>query len=387
MDSLIAQANAPITVTPIPFKLIKMKQISSDYRVFDLLIDSDIRFSLYKLPQETSIRLIIQETDKDFILDNIDDINEDGFIIAPFKSSASNPIIRIKPEIVLDGEKAIFDYLKTIKLKTSTSRRIALEPHNNTTKEEYTSVYNKFHAKLLDQSFQKVVLSRIYKKNRPNTFSAGIAFREACKRYPNEYVYLCHTPLSSTWLGATPELLLSQKDQEWKTVALAGTRQELSKPTTWDTKNQQEQAIVAEYIDKLLADHNCVLTKSDTTTAHTGKLEHLKTEFTFTPQNTSIKLGSILSSLHPTPAVCGMPKALTYDFIVNNEGHNRRYYSGFLGEISKHSAQIFVNLRCMNIQPDNLFLYAGSGLLPTSSVDMEWNETELKLEVMKAIID
>lgn len=58
-------------------------------------------------------------------------------------------------------------------------------------------------------------------------------------------IYLCHTPASGTWLGSTPEILLSGHGKEWHTVALAGTMpmQNEVMPTDWDRKNREEQAM------------------------------------------------------------------------------------------------------------------------------------------------
>ena len=50
----------------------------------------------------------------------------------------------------------------------------------------------------------------------------------------------------------------------------------------------------------------------------------------------------IILALHPTSAVCGLPKQEAKEFILQNEGYNREYYSGFLGELNID----FVTFRC-----------------------------------------
>ena len=89
----------------------------------------------------------------------------------------------------------------------------------------------------------------------------------------------------------------------------------------------------------------------------------------------------MLKELHPTPAVCGLPKAEAYAFIPENEGYERRYYSGFIGWLDPEGATaISVNLRCMEIRSNEAKLYAGGGILASSEVQMEWEETEEKLK-------
>ena len=67
---------------------------------------------------------------------------------------------------------------------------------------------------------------------------------------------------------------------------------------------------------------------------------------------------------------------------------DRLYYSGFLGLLNtQEETDIYVNLRCMHIEKKSLTLFAGSGLLASSSMEEEWEETGHKLEVMLHIME
>lgn len=59
-----------------------------------------------------------------------------------------------------------------------------------------------------------------------------------------------------------------------------------------------------------------------------GNIVHLRSDFSFVLRNGEC-IGNLINDLHPTPAVCGLPKAETYGFIVKNEHGDRNYYSGF----------------------------------------------------------
>ena len=118
-----------------------------------------------------------------------------------------------------------------------------------------------------------------------------------------------------------------------------------------------------------------------------GELAHLKSDFCF-PLPNNKKLGDLLKRLHPTPAVCGLPKEKAYRFIQENEGYDRQYYSGFIGWLEPEGkSDLYVNLRCMNILSDRLVLYAGSGLLPSSEPESEWQETEAKMQTMRRLLN
>jgi isochorismate synthase len=97
--------------------------------------------------------------------------------------------------------------------------------------------------------------------------------------------------------------------------------------------------------------------------------------------------------LHPTPAVGGFPKLNAINFINENEGYNREYYSGYLGEINYNdnfATDLYVNLRCMQIQKNNdnfqAHLYTGCGITKDSIPEKEWFETVNKAMTLKNVL-
>ena len=120
-------------------------------------------------------------------------------------------------------------------------------------------------------------------------------------------------------------------------------------------------------------------------TVRAANLVHLRSDFTFKLADNN-KIGDLLQALHPTPAVCGLPKREAFKFIVKNEHTPRRYYSGFMGPVAQEDTHLYVSLRCMNIDGDVCHLYAGGGLLKDSVEEQEWLETEAKMETMKKLL-
>jgi len=127
---------------------------------------------------------------------------------------------------------------------------------------------------------------------------------------------------------------------------------------------------------------------------------HLRSDFTFR-LNDDECVGDVLQLLHPTPAVCGLPKQEAYDFILRNEHTPRLYYSGFMGPLNlksqtsnlksqtsnlKSESHLYVSLRCMQITDTQYRLYAGGGLLKDSIEEQEWMETEAKMETMRRVL-
>ena len=201
-------------------------------------------------------------------------------------------------------------------------------------------------------------------------------------------ISLCHTPSTGTWIGSTPEIILSGHEKDWHTVALAGTMpmQGEVMPTEWSKKNKEEQAFVGEYIRKAVKKFGTKLTEKGPYTARAGQLVHLKTDFHFCLKDTN-HLGNVLQELHPTPAVCGLPKEEACQFILDTESHDRLFYSGLIGWLDPEGdTALYVNLRCMHIEGKTATLYAGGGILPESTADAEWEETQQKMNTMRNIL-
>ena len=169
-------------------------------------------------------------------------------------------------------------------------------------------------------------------------------------------------------------------------MALAGTMKYEGEDMKWSAKNQEEQRLVADYIRTCLQPFTSELTETEPYTARAAHLVHLRTDFTFRLKE-SQQLGSFLSTLHPTPAVCGIPKEDARSFINQNEHGEREYYSGFSGFLGdKGEAKLYVTLRCMHFSRKTCRLYAGGGLLKESTEENEWQETEAKLDTMRQLL-
>jgi len=167
---------------------------------------------------------------------------------------------------------------------------------------------------------------------------------------------------------------------------LAGTQ--VYKGTTdvvWQEKELQEQQFVTDFIINNLEKVTKNLQKSTVKTVKAGNLVHLKTVITGNLEQQELK--NIINVLHPTPAVCGLPKEQAKAFILANENYKRGYYTGFLGELNINtSTSLFVNLRCMNIDKNKATIYVGGGITKDSNPEKEYEETVAKSKTMKRVL-
>ena len=170
-------------------------------------------------------------------------------------------------------------------------------------------------------------------------------------------------------------------------MSLAGTRKAGSRGE-WGSKEKAEQAIVSRYIEDLLIKHKVEgLQITETFTMKAGAMEHLCTGFNFVIADDGT-MAQIINDLHPTPAVCGIPKEKALQLIKKYENHHREYYAGFLGPVNlKGKTDLFVNLRCMKITPTQMILFTGGGITKDSVPEREWEETELKAQTLLDVLE
>lgn len=202
--------------------------------------------------------------------------------------------------------------------------------------------------------------------------------------YPQAFCYLISSEKFGTWIGATPELLMNQEGMRCKTVALAGTHGE-NEQHDWTPKEREEHQFVVDAIHEVLENNACVEIEMDGPYEHqAGPVVHLKTDFQ--ALLTKPNAWKIAQDLHPTPAVCGTPRANALTAIQSREMHERELYSGYIGWFEEGNTRLFVNLRCAQLFEQQAFLYVGGGFTVDSIPDLEWDETEKKAETLLRIM-
>ncbi|HFC00905.1 MAG TPA: isochorismate synthase, partial [Phaeodactylibacter sp.] len=233
------------------------------------------------------------------------------------------------------------------------------------------------------------IYSRIKKTNLPDHFDVFDFFEKIKNAYPRAMVYLVHLPDGGLWLGASPEKLLKYKNGIGETVALAGTQKLLDKNNidnlTWGAKEIEEHRMVADYISQKIKKHHLPITQqSRPYSSQAGAVAHLKQRFEF--EITKKQLPDFIQDLHPTPAICGLPKEKALDLIYATEPHARQYYAGYLGMVEKDAVDFYVNLRCMKINNNKATLFVGGGITADSDPKKEWEETELKAKTLLNVV-
>jgi len=246
------------------------------------------------------------------------------------------------------------------------------------TQEEYSKSLQQVIGVIKENNLPKLVYSRrkIFTDFKSIDFKES--FKNLCSSYPNAFRYIFNDG-QNAWMGAFSEVLgkFNKITHEFETMALAGT---LPVSEEWSEKEIEEQKPVTTYIQGILGNYSNQIQQSETYDHISGNIKHLRTDF-----KTHIRpedLDPLIQDLHPTPAVCGIPKDFCNENIRKYEKFPREFYAGYIKVETEDSILYFVNLRCARLYRDRVHVFVGGGITAQSNPEKEWVETELKSEAI-----
>ena len=342
-------------------------------------------------------------------------LQEPRFVFSPFLSDDRHPTLCIRADLHLtaagltarrelwNGQRRQWEeFLATYQARRASATHTQpawygpsdRSPSHCSTYVEYCDLVRRAIDFIEASGLEKVVVSRTAEVALPAGFDPVTIFQRLCWRYPDAFVSLVALPGVGTWIGASPELLLNVDQHSLSTMALAGTQ---ARPAglslsalRWSPKELAEQALVSAYIRQFFKQAGvAALQETGPETVAAGNVAHLQSSFHVKlPRNQRMALANrVLHELHPTSAVCGMPKDKALAFILQQECYDRSFYSGYLGPLHiDGQSSLYVNLRCMQLRQTTANLYVGGGVTDDSQPEAEWRETELKAETLLAAL-
>lgn len=347
-------------------------------------LDQDLPFVAYRKPGEEKVFAWLQHTDDIFIKKSY---TESGFVFAPFDTTEK--VVFFSENNCDFISKILVD--EDLKISSIDLGDVFYNSKNQKFKHNHIALIEQGVNAIHSGSVEKVVLSRKEVCEVEKGLDCILIYKRLLHLYKNAFVYVWFHPKVGIWIGATPEQLVRCEYNEISTMALAGTLAYDPKvKPNWTPKEMKEQQIVTDFIVDQLREIVSDIKVSEVYTARAGNLQHLKTDITAgLAKGKSIK--DIIHKLHPTPAVCGLPMREAKAFIDKEEGYSRKYYTGFLGEVNidkEHfiGSDIYVNLRCMELEKNKAIIYVGGGITKDSDPVKEWEETVRKTMTMKKVL-
>lgn len=238
----------------------------------------------------------------------------------------------------------------------------------------------------------KVVLARTLDVTTESRLDPIEVVRHLWTGNGGSHVFYFEPEAGCALLGAAPETITTVSGGRFHATAVAGT---VARGETVSEQQRFAERLLAS--EKEGVEHRIAL---DDMVARLGpladeihaqpephvltlaRLQHLETEIRARlPEGTSAL--TVLDALHPTPAVCGLPRDAAFEFLEKEEPFERGWYAGPVGWFDLDGNGVFVPaLRCAVVRDLNWRLFAGAGIVKGSDPGLEWDETSIKFEPM-----
>lgn len=373
---------------------LKSKLVSnhSDYEKFNLPIFlTAVKFPIKRDSEEWS-----DFNDIDFIVPKIILFQHSGtcFIIANFFSESFsrhenfNEFLERETELIYNLES---------RLQESNSKSTILKDINGSN--DFELWKNKIELvveEIKHEKIDKVVIARRVENEISTSINWQKTFDDLNINYPTCTNFLYKSG-NSIFFGSTPEILIKYSGNTFFTEALAGSKKRgntieedklLESELLKSDKNNVEHNAVIDYIKKSV--FNFVDTVEIDKIPIVKKLpniQHLQTSVKGTLKSKD-QIFKIISSLFPTPAVCGIPKELSLKMIEKTENFDRGLFSGVIGWFNADNyGEFFVTIRSALVKDNKLYAYAGCGIVEGSDPIEEFEETELKLKPILSLFN
>ncbi len=253
----------------------------------------------------------------------------------------------------------------------------------------------------------KIVLANAIDVISPQPFNLVNSLDNLRQRHPDCYIFSTSNGKEHNFIGASPERLISIRNHQLVTDALAGSAPR-GKTATEDgdfadlllssEKERREHQFVLDFITKRLSQLGLIPQHLSTTQLlKLSNIQHL-----WTPIQAELPIGvhplEIVDKLHPTPAVAGVPTKIAQAQIRHYETCDRSLYAAPIGWVDyQGNCEFIVGIRSALIECHNLSqtrtnayrarLYAGAGIVAGSDPNKELAEIQLKLQVLlKALL-
>ncbi len=210
-------------------------------------------------------------------------------------------------------------------------------------------------------------------------------------RFPNCATFAFEAD-GAIFFGASPEQLVARRGTRVETMALAGTRPRHDHPgldaqlrasLLASPKERLEHQMVVDDIRATLRNAGVVLDPD----AETGVLQLRRNQHLHTPIAGELTAAAstldLVAALHPTPAVAGLPREASQDWIDEHEAFDRGWYAAPVGWTTVDGTGDFrVALRSALYRDGTLTLFAGGGIVEGSVPGQELAETAVKFEAL-----
>ena len=261
-------------------------------------------------------------------------------------------------------------------------------------REEWNNLIFDALSKIEKGVFRKVVTSRRIIAEIKHSPLFNNILEKLQGNYKNCTVFLYRSE-NSVLFGATPEQLLKFRGNEIEFDALAGSAErgdteeddkKIAGSLLKDKKNTEEHNHVIEFIKDASSAYVKNFRQFATGIKKFSNIQHI-----YTPVKAELKcreqIFKLVDEIFPTPAICGYPKGISFNYIIENENFDRGLFSGIIGFISQGEMDLVVAIRSALLNDNKLYIYAGCGIVKGSDPISEFEETEIKMKPILSLFN
>ena len=257
------------------------------------------------------------------------------------------------------------------------------------TSEAYAVAVARAVSEIRDGTLRKVVLARTIEVEAGRQLDPRRLLHHLRAVEPHAYSFAVPIGPGASLVGASPELLVSRHGLRVRSNPLAGSAprsgdpeedRENARALAGSAKDREEHAIVVDTMTEVLRPFCVELSWDPDPVLHeTANVWHLSTLFRGTLREPAASVLELVGALHPTPAVCGAPRAEALELIRELEPFDRGRYAGVVGWIdAAGDGDWVIALRCAELGGERATLFAGAGIVADSVPEREIDETDRK---------
>lgn len=264
-----------------------------------------------------------------------------------------------------------------------------IHPVDHRVDDSYEGLVERALESITDGELDKVVTARSLRI--PGHLDMTVILDRLRHRFPNCATFAFSSG-DQVFLGASPEQLVARRGPRVDTMAVAGTRPRHDHPgldaqlrasLLASPKERLEHQMVVDDIRATLRNAGVELDPD----ADTGVLQLRRNQHLYTPVGGTLTTAAstldLVAALHPTPAVAGLPRRESQDWIDEHESFDRGWYAAPVGWTTVDGTGEFrVALRSALLDADSITLFAGGGIVDGSVPSQELTETAVKFEAL-----
>ncbi|HSR41881.1 MAG TPA: isochorismate synthase, partial [Longimicrobiales bacterium] len=252
-------------------------------------------------------------------------------------------------------------------------------------------------AEIRSGRFSKVVLARTLDVTSDRRMDPADVVAALWEENRGTHVFLFEPVPGRPLVGAAPETIATLRGERFQSTAVAGSTRRgetaeeadrLAGELLASVKDRAEQRMVVEdVVERLAPLADEVRVQDRPHVLRLARIQHLETEIrAHVPPGSHVL--ELVAALHPTPAVCGLPRDRALRFLREEEPFQRGWYAGPVGWFDDAGDGVFAPaLRTAVAHGRSWRLFAGAGIVEGSRPEAEWEETRIKFEPVLRALD